>query len=79
MARHGASGALSKAGIALVARDHEQPCERLPRCRAVQERAVRGEEDLLRRVLRLGAVAEERAAERCNRGSVLSVERLGVV
>ena len=40
---------------------------------------MRGEEDLLRRILRLGPVAQERAAERCNRGSVLSVERLGVV
>jgi hypothetical protein len=62
-----------------VACDGEQPRKRLPRRRAVQERAVRGEEDLLRRVLGLRAVAQERPTELRDRGFVLAVERLGVV
>ena len=40
---------------------------------------MRGEEDLLRRVLGLGTVAQERPAEPRDRGVVLEVERLGVL
>jgi hypothetical protein len=71
--------ALTEARVALVAGDREEPRERFARHRAVEERAMRGEEDLLCGVLRLAAVAQERAAERCNRGAVRAVQRLGVL
>ncbi len=67
-----------EARVALVTRDYEQPGERLSRRRAVQQRAVRGEEDLLRRVLGLSLVAQERAAESRHGRSVLAVERASV-
>ena len=77
--RHGSSRPLSEAGVALVTCDREQPRKRLSRRRAVQERAVRGEENLLRRVLGFRSVAQERPAEPRDRGPVLEVEGLGVV
>ena len=62
-----------------MACDREQPRKRLPRRRALQERAMRGEKDLLRCVLGLGTVAQQRPAEPRDRGVVLEVERLGVL
>ena len=62
---------------ALVARDRREPRRRLTGIGAVQERAVRGEERLLRRVLRLGAVPQQRIAEPADRAGVQLVELLG--
>ena len=62
---------------ALVARDRREPGGGLPRLGAVQERAVRGEERLLRRVLSLGAVAQQRAAQAADEAAVVAVELLG--
>ena len=79
MTWHRRGRALAEARVALVARDCEQPRQRLPRRRAVQECAVRGEKDLLRRVLGLGTVTQKRPAEPRDRGPVLEVQGLGVL
>ena len=62
---------------ALVARDRREPRRRLARLGAVQERAVRREEGLLRGVLGLGAIAQQRAAEPPDGAPVVAVELLG--
>src|SRR5207342_2576003 len=77
--RHRRNCTLAEASVALVARDGEEPGERLTQHGAVQERAVRGQEDLLRRVLGLDTVTQERATERAHRVAVLAVELLSVV
>ena len=62
---------------ALVARDRCEPRCRLARLGAVEQRPVGGEEHLLRRVLRLGPVAQQDAAEPGDHPSVAAVQLLG--
>src|SRR5205823_14940084 len=65
------------AGPAFVPRDRREPGGRLPGLGSAQERAVRREERLLRRVLGLGTIAQERAAETSDGAAVLGEEQLG--
>jgi hypothetical protein len=60
-----------------VARDRRQPGIRLARLDAGEQRAMGGEEDVLRRILGLGAVAEEGAAGPGDRAAVDAIERVG--
>ena len=62
---------------AFVARDRGEPRCRLARLGAVQKRAVRGEERLLRRVLGLGAIAQQRRQRPLTVRPYSRVEQLG--
>ena len=60
----------------LVPRNRRQPRTRVARPRPGTQRAERGDEDLLRGVLGLVPVAEDRATDRLHPGSMLEVEPL---
>ena len=67
--------AAPQARAALVARDRPEPGRRLARLLPVEQRAVGGEERLLRRVLGLGRVAQDQPADAVDHPPVLLEER----
>ena len=68
-------GAPFHAGAALVAGDRREPAARVERLRAREQSPVRGEERLLRRVLRLVRISQKHAADAENEATVLVEER----